>query len=44
MIEPFIPVSKKDRDALAEEGERLLRFMARLQGAEEFEIRFSGEG
>ena len=27
------------RDALAEEGERLLRFMAQPQGAEPYEIR-----
>jgi len=41
-IEPFGTLSKEDRDALAEEGERLLRFLAGPQGAEEFEIRFSG--
>jgi len=41
-IEPFGTLSKEDLDALAEEGERLLRFVAEAQGAEEFEIRFSG--
>jgi hypothetical protein len=42
-IESFGPLSKNDRDALAEEGERLLSFVAEPQGAEELEIRFSGE-
>src|SRR5215213_462471 len=41
-IEPFGTLSKEDRDVLAEEGERLLRFSAEPQGAEEFGIRFSG--
>src|ERR671912_189705 len=36
-IKPFEPLAKVDRDALAEEGERLLRFT----GAEDFEIRFA---
>jgi hypothetical protein len=43
-IEPFEPLSKNDCNALAEEGERLLRFVAKSQGADEFEIRFGGEG
>ena len=33
-----------ESNALAEEGERLLRFVAKSQGADEFEIRFGGEG
>lgn len=41
-IEPFWTLSKEDRDVLAEEGERLLRFLASPQGAGEFGIRFSG--
>jgi hypothetical protein len=36
-IKPFEPLPKEDRDALAEEGERLLRFI----GAESSEIRFA---
>lgn len=40
VIEPFEPLSKEDRDALAEEGERLLRFVE--DGAETFEVRFAG--
>jgi hypothetical protein len=43
-IEAFESLAKRDRDALAEEGERLLRFVAEPQGAEEFDIRFSVEG
>jgi hypothetical protein len=39
VIEPFEALSGNDRDALAEEGERLLRFMAQPQGAEPYEIR-----
>jgi hypothetical protein len=41
LIEPFEPLAKKDRDALAEEGERLIRFMAKPGGAEAFEVRFA---
>ena len=40
-IEQFEPLSKGDRNSLVEEGERLLRFMARPRGVETFEIRFS---
>jgi len=36
-IKPFKPLAKKDRDALAEEGERLIRFT----GAESYEIQFA---
>jgi hypothetical protein len=43
-IEPFRPLSKEDRDVLTEEEERLLRFVAKPQGADELEIRFGGEG
>jgi hypothetical protein len=39
VIEPFEPLAKKDRDALAEEGWRLLRFIG--EGAETFEVRFA---
>jgi hypothetical protein len=38
LIEPFEPLAKKDRDALAKEGERLVRFVGK--GAEVFEVRF----
>ena len=41
LIEPFEPVAKKDRDALGEEGERLIRFMAEPEVAEAFEVRFA---
>jgi hypothetical protein len=37
VIEPFEPLAKKDRDASAEEGERLLRFIR--EGAGAFEVR-----
>jgi hypothetical protein len=37
-ITPFEPLSRKDRDALCEEGERLVRFTG--EGAETFEVRF----
>jgi hypothetical protein len=37
-IEPFVPLSKKDRDGVAEEGEGLLRFLA--AGATSHEVRF----
>ena len=40
-IEPFEPLPKEDRDALAEEGEKLLRFLAEPEGAGTLEIRFS---
>ncbi len=40
VIEPFEPLSSEDRDALAEEGERLVRFVAEPQGAEAFEVGF----
>jgi hypothetical protein len=39
VIEPFEPLPKKDRDALAAEGERLIRFTE--EGAEAFEVRFA---
>jgi hypothetical protein len=41
MIEPFEPLAEEDRDALAEEGERLIRFVAEPEGAEAYEIRFA---
>jgi hypothetical protein len=40
-IKPFEPLTKGDRDALAEEGERLIRFVAEPDGAESYEIRFA---
>ena len=43
VIQQFQRLSKEDRDALADEGERLLRLVAKPQGAEEFEILFSRE-
>ncbi len=39
MIEPFESLPKENRDALSEEGERLVRFTG--EGAEEFEVRFA---
>ena len=39
MIEPFGPLTKRDRDTLAEEGERLVRFAR--EDAEASEIRFA---
>jgi hypothetical protein len=43
LIEPFEPLQEPDRTALAEEGERLVRFVAEPEGVEAFEIRFAGE-
>jgi Winged helix DNA-binding domain len=40
-IKPFEPLTKDDRDALAEEGERLIRFVAEPDDAESYEIRFA---
>ncbi len=40
VIEPFEPLIKKDRDALVEEGEQLLRFVWEPEGTETFEVRF----
>ena len=41
LIEPFEePLSTEDQQALGDEGERLLRFVAEPQGAEAFEVRF----
>jgi hypothetical protein len=39
VIEPFEHLDKKDRDALSEEGERLICFTG--EGAEAFEVRFA---
>jgi hypothetical protein len=39
-IEPFERLSREDRAALSEEGERLVRFLAEPQGAETFDVRF----
>ena len=41
MIEPFEPLAKEDRAALAAEGERLVRFVVGPEGAEAFEVRFA---
>jgi hypothetical protein len=41
-IEPFETLSKEERDALAEESERLVRFLAKPEGTEAFEVRFAG--
>jgi len=38
VVEPFAPLPSADRDALAEEGERLLRFAT--DGQPELDIRF----
>ena len=42
IVEPFAPLSTKNRDALAEEGERLLRFAT--DGQPESDIRFENAG
>ncbi len=41
VIEPFEALTERDRGALAEEGERLLRFMAGPEGAEPYDIRIA---
>jgi hypothetical protein len=41
VIDPFGPLAKENRDALAEEGERLIRFVAEPEGAEAYEIRYA---
>jgi hypothetical protein len=41
VIEPFARLSKRDRTALAEEGERLVRFVD--EDAKTFDVRFAGE-
>lgn len=41
-IEPFESLAKRDREALAEEGERLLRFVTGPEGTGTFEVRFVG--
>lgn len=42
IVEPFTPLSTEDRDALAEEGERLLRFAT--DGQPELDVRFDNSG
>ncbi len=45
VIEPFVAIDAATRGVLAEEGERLLRFVAGGEGAERtFEVRFEGQG
>ena len=41
VIEPFESLARKARDALDEEGERLVHFVAEPEGAEAFEVRFA---
>jgi hypothetical protein len=40
VIEPFERLSRGDRATLSEEGEHLIRFLAKPQGAETFDVRF----
>ena len=40
-IKPFEPLTREDRDALVEEGERLMRFVVGPDGAGSYEIRFA---
>ena len=40
-IKPFEPLTNVDRDALVEEGERIIRFVAEPDGADSYEIRFA---
>ena len=42
IVEPFAPLSKEDRDTLAEEGERLLKFAT--DGQPELDVRFENAG
>ena len=47
LVEPFVPLDAPARAALAEEGERLVRFVAGGEGEggeRAFEVRFMGEG
>jgi hypothetical protein len=39
-IEPFQRLSNEDAESLTEEGERLLRFVAEPEGADDFEVHF----
>jgi hypothetical protein len=41
VVEPFERLSRGDRDTLSEEGGRLVRFLAKPQGAESFDVRFA---
>ena len=41
VIEPFDALSGNDRGALAEEGERLLRFVTEPEGAGSYDIRLA---
>jgi hypothetical protein len=41
IIEPFAPLTAQNREALAEEGERLLRFVEEDGGAKSFAVRFA---
>jgi hypothetical protein len=41
VIEPFERLSKGNRAILSEEGEHLVRFLAKPQGAETFDVRFT---
>ena len=41
VVKPFGTLQKEDRDAVAEEGERLVRFVAAPEGTETVEVRFS---
>ena len=42
VVEPFGPLSRADRDALTEEGERLVRFVAGRRGDEASGVGFAG--
>jgi hypothetical protein len=42
VVEPFGPLSRADRDALTEEGERLVRFVSGRRGDEASGVRFAG--
>ena len=40
MIQPFEPLAEEGHDVLAEEGERLLRFVAEPEADDKIEVRF----